>query len=48
MPGPVFVSGDTVSLRTLEREDLSFLHEHRNCPDSAGRWVAFIRRTARS
>ncbi|RBI63543.1 GNAT family N-acetyltransferase [halophilic archaeon] len=33
MPGPVFVSGDTVSLRTLEREDLPFLQEHRNRPD---------------
>lgn len=33
MPGPVFLSGDTVSLRTLEREDLSFLHEYRNRPE---------------
>lgn len=28
MPGPVFLAGDTVQLRTVEEEDLSFLHEH--------------------
>lgn len=33
MPGPVFIGGDQVSLRTLEREDLPFIQEHRNHPD---------------
>lgn len=33
MPGPVFLRGDTVSMRTLEREDLDFLQTHRNHPE---------------
>lgn len=33
MPGPVFLDGERVSLHTLERDDLAFLHEHRNRPD---------------
>lgn len=33
MPGPVFLRGDTVSIRTLEREDLDFLQTHRNHPE---------------
>jgi len=33
MPGPVFLDGDTVSMRTLERDDLDFLHEYRNRPE---------------
>jgi RimJ/RimL family protein N-acetyltransferase len=32
MPGPVFAHGSTVELRTIEREDLNFLHEHINNP----------------
>jgi RimJ/RimL family protein N-acetyltransferase len=27
MPGPEFLAGDTVSLRTVEEEDVEFLHE---------------------
>lgn len=33
MPGPVFASGDTVSLHTIEEEDLDFLQRGRNHPD---------------
>lgn len=28
MPGPVFLAGDNIQLRTVEEEDLPFLHEH--------------------
>lgn len=30
MPGPVFLAGDRVALRTVEAEDEPFLHDHRN------------------
>ncbi|MFC6786615.1 GNAT family N-acetyltransferase [Halobaculum halobium] len=30
MPGPVFLAGERVALRTVEAEDELFLHEHRN------------------
>ncbi len=30
MPGPVFLDGDEVALRTIEEEDLAFLQEHIN------------------
>lgn len=33
MPGPVFLDGERVSLRTLERDDLEFLQEYRNRPE---------------
>lgn len=32
MPGPVFLSGDRVALRTIEREDLDFMQEAVNDP----------------
>ena len=32
MAGPVFLEGDTVDLRTIEAEDLSFIQEARNHP----------------
>jgi len=32
MPGPVFLDGDEVALRTIEEEDLAFLQEHINDP----------------
>jgi ribosomal-protein-alanine N-acetyltransferase len=32
MPGPVFLDGETVSLRTIEEEDLPFLQEAINHP----------------
>jgi RimJ/RimL family protein N-acetyltransferase len=32
MPGAVFLRGDRVTLRTLEREDVDFVHEHKNPP----------------
>ncbi|WP_336327930.1 GNAT family N-acetyltransferase [Halovenus sp. HT40] len=32
MGGPVFVRGEKVRLRPIERDDLSFLSEHRNDP----------------
>jgi len=32
MPGPVFFDGERVSLRTIEEDDLPFLHEHVNDP----------------
>lgn len=32
MPGPVFIDGDTVSLRTIEEEDLDFLQRQINDP----------------
>jgi len=32
MPGPLFIAGDTVSLRPIEEEDLAFLKEHVNDP----------------
>ena len=38
MPGPVFLSGDEISLRTVEREDLDFLSTHRNDPEIR-RWM---------
>lgn len=34
MPGPVFLSADGLDLRTVEREDLPFLHEAHNDPDT--------------
>ncbi|AHZ23054.1 acetyltransferase [Haloferax mediterranei ATCC 33500] len=33
MPGAAFLHGDTVTLRTIEREDIDFLHEMINNPD---------------
>jgi len=33
MPGPVFLDGEAVSLRTIEEEDLQFLQEAINHPD---------------
>jgi len=33
MPGPVFLSNEHVSLRTVEAEDCSFLHEAISSPD---------------
>jgi len=38
MPGPVFIEGDQVTLRTIEEEDLSFLQRGVNDPD-VWRWV---------
>ncbi len=32
MPGPVFIRGEDVTLRTLERDDLDLLHRSRNNP----------------
>ncbi|WP_224333274.1 GNAT family N-acetyltransferase [Haloprofundus halobius] len=32
MPGPVFLVGDRVELRTVEREDREFIARHRNDP----------------
>jgi RimJ/RimL family protein N-acetyltransferase len=32
VPGPVFVSGDTVDLHTIEREDLEFIQRNVNDP----------------
>lgn len=32
MPGPVFLDGDRIELRTIDEEDLPFLHEHVNDP----------------
>ncbi|WP_336360339.1 GNAT family N-acetyltransferase [Haladaptatus sp. ZSTT2] len=32
MPGPVFLSGDTVSLHTVSRADLYFIQQHANDP----------------
>lgn len=32
MPGPVFARGERVCLRTIEREDLPFIREHKNDP----------------
>lgn len=32
MPGPVFIDGETVNLRTIEEEDVEFIHEHKNDP----------------
>lgn len=32
MPGPVFIRGDTVALRTVEKEDLEFLQARVNDP----------------
>lgn len=32
MPGPVFLAGENVSLRTVEEEDLAFVHETVNTP----------------
>lgn len=33
MPGAVFLRGETVELRTVEREDVDFVHEHKNKPE---------------
>jgi RimJ/RimL family protein N-acetyltransferase len=33
MPGPVFISGDRVDLRVIEREDVPFLQRSRNNPE---------------
>jgi RimJ/RimL family protein N-acetyltransferase len=33
MPGPIFAAGDTVTLRTIEEEDLDFLQRGRNHPE---------------
>ncbi|MFB6269711.1 MAG: GNAT family N-acetyltransferase [Halobacterium sp.] len=33
MPGPVFATGDTVSLHTIEEDDLGFVQRGRNHPD---------------
>ena len=33
MPGPVFAEGETVTLRTIEEEDLDFLQRGRNHPE---------------
>lgn len=30
VPGPVFLSGETIDLHTIEEEDLEFLHRHVN------------------
>ncbi|ELZ87348.1 GCN5-related N-acetyltransferase [Haloferax elongans ATCC BAA-1513] len=38
MPGPVFLAGDDVTLRPVEREDLDFLQTHRNDPEIR-RWL---------
>jgi RimJ/RimL family protein N-acetyltransferase len=32
MPGAVFLRGDRVDLHTVEREDVDFVHEHKNPP----------------
>jgi len=32
MPGAVFLRGDRVTLRTVEREDVDFFHEYKNPP----------------
>ena len=32
MPGAVFLRGDRVTLRTVEREDLDFVHAEKNKP----------------
>lgn len=42
MPGPVFIPGDTVNLRTIEEEDLPFLQEAINDPTI---WRGIGRRT---
>jgi len=36
MPGPVFIDGDDVTLRTVEREDLDFCQRGLNDPDVRG------------
>lgn len=33
MPGAVFLRGDRVNLRTVERDDVDFVHEHKNTPE---------------
>jgi RimJ/RimL family protein N-acetyltransferase len=33
MPGAVFLRGDRVDLRTIEREDVDFVHEYKNRPE---------------
>lgn len=33
MPGAVFLRGERVNLRTLERADVDFVHEHKNTPE---------------
>ncbi|SDL97937.1 Protein N-acetyltransferase, RimJ/RimL family [Halogranum gelatinilyticum] len=38
MPGPVFLTGDDVTLRTVERDDLDFLQRNRNHP-AVRRWM---------
>jgi RimJ/RimL family protein N-acetyltransferase len=32
MPGPIFIEGDSVDLRTVEEEDIEFLQEGTNHP----------------
>jgi hypothetical protein len=32
MPGPAFIDGDDVTLRTIEKEDLQYLKQVRNSP----------------
>ncbi|MDZ7746777.1 MAG: GNAT family protein [Halobacteriales archaeon] len=40
MPGPVFIDGEAVTLRTLERDDLDLLHRSRNDP-AIRPWLTF-------
>lgn len=40
MPGPVFIRGEDVTLRTLERDDLDLLHRSRNNP-AIRSWLTF-------
>lgn len=42
MPGPVFIDGEAVSLRTIEEEDLPFLQREINDP-SVWRWIGRYR-----
>lgn len=40
MPGPTFLSGDRIDLRTVEREDLDLLQRSRNDP-ALREWMTF-------
>lgn len=40
MPGPIFLDGDRVALRTLEREDLELVQRSRNDP-AIREWMTF-------
>lgn len=40
MPGPVFLAGERIALRTLERDDLDLLHRGRNDP-AVREWMTF-------